>query len=535
MPRELNTQVLIVGGGTGGVAAALAAADMGMDVVLTEETDWLGGQLTSQAVPPDENGSLKNNKGGGTRRYHEYRARVRDYYRRNHPLTDAAKNDPKLNPGGGGVSPICHEFRIGVAAIDEMLAPHRTTGRVRVLTRYKPVSADVDGDRVRAVTLKNLSDNSTVTASAPYVLDATELGELLPLTKTEYVSGAESVKEHNELHATESPQPENVQSLTWCFAMAYDPAPGANHVIDKPNQYARWRDYEPHLTPKWPGKMLSWTYSQPKTREPITRVLFPHEAAKGQGNFFNYRQIIRKDIYHEGYVPHEATLVNWPQNDYWEHNIIDKPEEDVAVYLEEARELSMALFYWMQTEAPSPDGGTGYPGLYLRPDLVGTTDGLAMAPYIRESRRIRATFTVTENHVGAESRKAAGHAKAERFADSVGIGSYAMDLHPSTSGANYIDRPSFPFQIPLGALIPVRMENLLPACKNLGVTHITNGCYRLHPVEWNIGEAAGALAAFCVAKEVKPREVREKAELLAEFQGLLTGQGFELAWPGAKS
>jgi len=44
------------------------------------------------------------------------------------------------------------------------------------------------------------------------------------------------------------------------------------------------------------------------------------------------------------------------------------------------------------------------------------------------------------------------------------------------------------------------MVNLLPACKNLGVTHITNGCYRLHPVEWNIGEAVGALAAFCVRK-----------------------------------
>jgi hypothetical protein len=45
----------------------------------------------------------------------------------------------------------------------------------------------------------------------------------------------------------------------------------------------------------------------------------------------------------------------------------------------------------------------------------------------------------------------------------------------------------------LGALIPIRMENLLPAAKNIGTTHITNGCYRMHPVEWNIGEAAGAL------------------------------------------
>ena len=61
---------------------------------------------------------------------------------------------------------------------------------------------------------------------------------------------------------------------------------------------------------------------------------------------------------------------------------------------------------------------------------------------------------------------------------------------------------ALPFQIPLGALIPQRVENLLPACKNIGTTHITNGCYRLHPVEWNIGEAAGVLAALCIGEEV---------------------------------
>src|SRR5262249_19180616 len=131
--RELKCDVLIVGGGVGGVAAALGALSQGKRVILTEETDWIGGQLTSQAVPPDENQWIRDNQHGCTRRYFEYRERVRDYYRRNLPLTDAAKKDPKLNPGGGGVSPLCHEPRIGVAVLDEMLAPCRTTGHVRVL------------------------------------------------------------------------------------------------------------------------------------------------------------------------------------------------------------------------------------------------------------------------------------------------------------------------------------------------------------------------------------------------------------------
>jgi hypothetical protein len=113
----------------------------------------------------------------------------------------------------------------------------------------------------------------------------------------------------------------------------------------------------------------------------------------------------------------------------------------------------------------------------------------------------------------------------------VGIGSYAIDLHPSTGGDNYIDVPALPFQIPVGALLPRRVTNLLPASKNIGVTHITNGCYRLHPVEWNIGESVGELVAFCAARREPPRAVRAKAALSAEFQARLVAQGVRLTWP----
>ena len=119
---------------------------------------------------------------------------------------------------------------------------------------------------------------------------------------------------------------------------------------------------------------------------------------------------------------------------------------------------------------------------------------------------------------------------AADFHDSIGIGYYHIDLHPTCAGDNYIDFDSLPFQIPLGALIPESMENLIPACKNIGTTHITNGCYRLHPVEWNIGEAAGLLVAYSMKKKVIPRYVRESKELLGEFQELIRSQGIETHW-----
>jgi hypothetical protein len=144
-------------------------------------------------------------------------------------------------------------------------------------------------------------------------------------------------------------------------------------------------------------------------------------------------------------------------------------------------------------------------------------------------------FTVREEHVGAANRalvtgKESGNMAAD-FYDSVGVGYYHIDLHPSSKGNNYIDFASLPFQIPLGALLPVRMENLLPANKNIGTTHITNGCYRLHPVEWGIGESVGLLVVYALKKKLIPREVREKVNILEDFQNFIRSQGIETQWP----
>ena len=227
-----------------------------------------------------------------------------------------------------------------------------------------------------------------------------------------------------------------------------------------------------------------------------------------------------------------STLVNWPQIDYWLKPLLGVSEATKQAALRECRQLSYSFLYWMQTEAPRSDGkGYGYPGLRLRPDVVGTTDGLAKYVYVREARRILAEFTVLEEHVGLEQRE--GMDCAEQFDDSVGIGSYRIDLHPSTLPRTYIDISCYPFQIPLGSLIPQRIENLLPACKNLGVTHITNGCYRLHPVEWNIGEAAGALAAYLFGQgSVATTGAQYRNASCAIFKSLLERSSWAFPWNG---
>ncbi len=147
--RELRCDVAVIGAGVGGCAAALGALRNGMAVILTDETDWIGGQLTSQAVPPDEHPWIESF--GRTRSYAAYRAAVREYYRRNYPLTAEARAREHLNPGDGSVSRLTHEPRVSVTVLEDMLAAYVSAGRLRVLLRHKPVSADVEGDRVRSV------------------------------------------------------------------------------------------------------------------------------------------------------------------------------------------------------------------------------------------------------------------------------------------------------------------------------------------------------------------------------------------------
>ncbi len=531
--RELRCDVAILGGGTGGCAAALAAARNGMRVILTEETDWVGGQLTSQAVPPDEHPWIE--AFGGTRLYRNYRNAVREYYRRLYPLTEEARGRGNFNPGDGRVSRLTHEPRVSLAVLEEMLAPHVSGSRLIVLLRHQPVAADVAGDRIRSVTVKSLASGREQTLHASYFLDATEQGDLLPLTRTEYVTGFESRKQTGEPHAPERAQAQNVQAFTCCFAMDY--IAGEDHTIEKPEEYSFWRDYVPALKPAWPGKLLSWTDNNPATLKTRTHAFDPECEDKGtDGGLWLYRRIANRRNFQRGSYASDICLVNWPQNDYWLGNIHEVSELEAARHLKRAKQLSLSLLYWMQTSAPRPNGGQGWPGLRLRSDVVGSEDGLAKHPYIRESRRIQAEFTVLEQHVGTDARKQLTGKKeeeltAEVFPDSVGVGSYRIDLHPSSGGDNYIDVSSLPFQIPLGALIPKRVENLLAASKNIGVTHITNGCYRLHPVEWNIGESAALLAAHAVQTGDPPRRIRNNERLLKEFQARIQAQGVENSWP----
>ncbi len=516
--REYNFDIAIIGGSLGGCAAALSACEYGKKVIMTEESLWIGGQLTSQAVPPDENQWIENLC--GTESYHRLRQNIRNYYKNHYPLTDEARNIEYLNPGGGFVSPICHEPIVAHEALRQLLLPYISNGLLSIFTDTVPFSARTDGSCIQSVTVKEKLSGDTCEITAEYFLDATDCGDLLPLIGADYVTGSESISQTGEPHALAgAANPKDMQATTWCFAMDY--VKDEDFTISKPEDYDFWKNYRADF---WVGSLLSFDTCDSRNCKPRRLTVFDEEDS---GFLWNYRKILDKKLFRSGFYQSDITSVNWPVNDYWLGNLYDEPEKTVKKHMDGARSLSLSLLYWLQTEAPTHDGKSGYPGFRLRGDVNGTKDGLAMRPYIRESRRIKAEYTILEQDISAEWNPGK---KAQRYPDSVGIGAYFIDLHPSTGGRNYIYVPTLPFTIPLGAMIERRFDNLIPSCKNIGTTHITNGAYRLHPVEWNIGETAGWLAAYCMEHKMTPRSIYYSRTKCTDFQNSLIRRNVPLYW-----
>jgi hypothetical protein len=495
--RAESCEILIAGGGTGGVAAALAAARSGRRVVLLEETDWLGGQMTAQGVAAlDEHEHIESF--GGTASYYALRNAIRKHY-------------GELNPGNCWVTRLAFEPRIAVGVIEEMLRPHVDSGRLKIYLRKKVVAATTNGDRISEVVAMGLDDARLIRFRPELVIDATELGDLLPLCGAEHVIGAETVAQTAEQQAQPvEAKPHCVQSFTYTFACERC-GEGESHVICRPEKYEHYKTAQPYSLRievhggEIYGEMSGWLEYRLYDTMPGTK-----------GGLWTYRRLIEG----KSLSGCDLTMFNWPGNDYRDRSILDCSPLDAARALQDAKRVSLGFLYWLQTEQGAPE-------LRLRPDVMGSADGLSKHPYIREARRIKAKKTIVEQEVSERYQKGP---RAAHFADSVGVGWYPVDIHrsgPDDVGASCRTKP---FQIPLGALLPVRIANLIAGAKNIGTTHITNGCYRLHPVEWNVGEAAGALAAFALRERTSPAAVREDAGALGRFQRHLLEEGMPLAW-----
>lgn len=498
----------------GGIAAAIRSAGDGMHVCVTEETSWIGGQMTSQGVSAlDENYLVETS--GSTRLYQRLRELIRRRYKSQPGISERAAADEQLNPGSCWVSRISFEPSVGLAALNELISENAPSRNLRIATRQKVVHLKVENGRVRSALAVDLDTGKFTEYRARYFLDATELGDLLPLSGVPYSSGAESRSQTGEPHAPETANFDNVQDFTYPFVL--ECSPDKRGAITQPPYYQRFLDEGKF---SFAGYKMFGTAKAPE-RQSEHQAFYTDRYLP----FWTYRRLVATDNFPNSSTK-DLTMINWVSNDLRGENIIDKPPEVQAQRLALAKNLSLGFLHWLQTQAPRDEGGQGYPEFQLRADVLDTADGLSKYPYIRESRRIKAQRTITEQDIACASNNTA---RARLFGDSVGIGFYPIDIHghQDVPGAQ---QASLPFQIPLSAMVQDKVRNLIPSCKNIGTTHVTNGAYRLHAVEWAIGEAAGTLAAFCVHHRTSPEKVLHNRVQLVSLQTRLVAGGAPIYW-----
>ena len=409
--------VVVVGGGTGGTAAAIEAARDGARVLVVEESPWLGGMLTSAGVSAiDGNYSLR---GGIFREFADSLAARYGGY-------EALKS--------GWVSNILFNPAVGADIFANMA---REAG---VAVRFGSAVKDV-----KAGWLIMLDDGTKI--KAKILIDGTELGDVA------LVAGAEQLKDSRAL-----------QDMTYVATVKY-----YDHDVTMPEPEGYDPELYRHCCDTWPADMtLSY-----------------------------------------GALPDGHIMLNWPQagNDiYLEY--LDMPREEVY---RQAKNRTLGYLYYLQTVL-------GYNKLGIADDVYPSADGLPFYPYYRESRRFAGRDTMT-----VEAAKSPYD--YDLYTRAIAVGDYPVDhhhnQHPLREELSHLWWGKIPsFSVPLGALVPLGVEDLLLCEKNISVSWEMNGGTRLQPVVLGIGQAAGALAAIAVKTKRHPSEVPAK-----EVQSLLLDHG----------
>ena len=374
----LQYDVVIVGARFGGVSAALAAAaDPKVRVALLEPGEWVGGQATSQGVTRwDEASAEITETAGSSRSYRDLRNSIRAQFRAHATISAlgaqhqwfnagfAASGPPFVQPG----HPFAADPRVVQTVLHDMLAALQT--RIDLRPKTTVARVEMSGDAIASVTAVGPT-GAEDTFNARTYLDATDLGDLLPLFATPWRIGAKSKAQTGEPDAEDAPHSEWIQPITAPIAVELRP-PDENHRIPKPANYDR----------------LSQAQKFRVNDGDITTVI--KEDPAGHDSLWNYRRYVDARNFDDDRYRCDRSTINVGSNDYQSRTLPTGSSSQDAEVIEEARAVSIAYVYWLQNECERDDDETakGYPNLMIRTDAFESADGTAPTAYIRESRRL---------------------------------------------------------------------------------------------------------------------------------------------------
>jgi len=497
--------VLVAGAGTGGWATAVQAARMGCSVLLIDETDWIGGQMTAAGVTSMDEGMVIRQQGI----YNEfYNSAVRKYKEMGKSVSTCYFN----------TNSIAVEPKIGQKILYDFIdkVNKEGLGHIEVLLRTKILKVYRHGNRVKGVDVMNTDQAGfhKKRINCTILVDATEYGDVIPLTGARYRIG-KSTSDNIDLDA-------RIQSNTWTAVIKEYPNGIPAHLQIK--------------TPP-PG------FFDPRTQKEFYRIVAncdPNHKI-GFGDLYaektpwlsvvGYRGMpdsSRKDstayptrthlnIYQNDMMMTVKDLVNPTKR--WKKEI-------------EMRMLTLQLLYYVQQELKLPwsvANDEGYDSPYnlsqisniisdypsLKP-FESVLQFFPPIPYVRESRRMIGLHTVVADEISRFKGP-------KFFKDAISVNDYSEDLHGSKSQddmelslekAPDIEKENLPwdiraqpFQLPFGAFIPELIDGFLCAEKNISQSRLVNGATRLQPSTMINGQAVGIIAALAIKNKIQPRLV----------------------------
>lgn len=464
---DLKTDVLVVGGGTGGTAAALQAARAGANTVLVSEGPWLGGMLTASGVSaPDGNELLPLQTG------------IWGAF-----LRTLAQRQPALSHGW--VSCFTYLPATGAGIFADWA---RSLPNLHWIQGYRPQAVQRQGDRVLGVEFSSAGQEA-LSVSAHITIDATELGDLLALGDVPHRWGWDWSLPDGQAGPTQRQEPSAPEGLT---------ALTQQHPVQSPTWVVVMRDYG-----------YRWA---PKIAAPPN-----YDAARFAGAWEGYGA---KSFLNYGRLPLRRFMINWPQqgNDYAVGlERLVQSNEGRRQCLQEARWHAQGFAHFIQAQLGRRYGLAE--GSFPTGDRVDDLGGgaYALQPYYRESRRLQGLTTLREPDIlpAVDRVAAALPLNSVGQVESVAVGNYPNDHHYAGAKFPLAEKTmrwggrtvGTPFSIPYRCLVPQTVDGLLVAEKNISVSHIANGATRLQPVVLGIGQAAGMAAALCCRQQCQPREL----------------------------
>ena len=521
---DMETDLLIVGGGEAGCAAAIQAARMGVPrIILVNDIEWLGGQFSAEGLCAVDENSNTTGLAPGVRHqvpiprsglFKEVTDRIHQLNRKRygHPRPGNTRVNTTLLPSDGN------------RVFHEMLQPYVDGGQIQILSHYYPVEVltSTEEYRVRGVVFEPVKNSKpSFSILARLTIDASDWGDVIRLSGAAYEFGPDLKSKYGEPEAPENPAEyplTDMNPITYTLVVVETTE---ERVIPRPPRY----DSRVYDTSPYP-RDHSFFYT--------SRRLIDH---------YNLEGVTHPDVvllctpiqdYPLDVLPEPvAEVLEEMEPGASKKNIVEMTRRQREVIFEDAKQHSLGLLYWLQTSLHDrmPNKTHSFRRFRLN-DEFGTVDRLPWKPYVRESLRLKAMYMMRQQDTLGSDGDSRNFAEVLYY-DGVACWQFEYDFHP-TRRAFFDGNPAGPWQarfrklrnwgppysgranFPIRSLIPEKMEGLLGAEKNLGYSSIVSSAVRLHDHCMAVGQACGAVAAVALLNDIEPRMIPFRLDLIEQ-------------------